>query len=344
MRREPFAFVRPSTVAEIPQPDGAFADVHVLDMNHAWHNAGHDSIVGLVRRLAADAEADLAETGLTVRVISYDVRRRFLLPPPPDGLAIYVGTGGPGHLDPRMNHRDDVDAGEIAESPAWEAPLFEFYDAVERDDRAMLYGVCHTFGLLCRWSGIAEPALRSAEKGGPSIGIVENVLSTQAQTHPWFSQLAASLPDGRHLPIVDSRHYDLIPQGPSFPDGITPIAYESAGRDEPAGPALTMCEFARKPNGMPRIFASNHHPEIPDAAELATLLETKLAAGEVTRDWYESRATLVEQLRLENRIEAGRLLAAGYSFGFLLREGLRDAIDAARNEKTRRGPTISTAL
>jgi hypothetical protein len=339
-----FEFVRPTARAGIPEPSAAFVDVHLLDMNHAWHNAGHDSIVGLVRRLASDADASLEEAGATVRVISYDVRRSFLLPAAPSGLAIYVGTGGPGHLDPRMNQRDDVDGGEIAESADWEGPLFEFYDAVKRDEGAMLYGVCHTFGLLCRWSGVAEPALRTAEKGGPSIGIVENVLSSQALTHPWFSQLAAQLPDGRHLPIVDSRHYDLIPTRPAFPHGITPIAYESPGRSEPAGAALTMCEFARKPNGVPRIFAANHHPEIPDALELAALLERKLGDGEVTRDWYESRASLVDTLLRQDHDETARLASAGYSFGFLLREGLRDAIDAARAEKARRGPTISTAL
>ena len=185
-------------------------------------------------------------------------------------------------------------------------------------------------------------ALRTAEKGGPSIGIVENVLSAQALQHPWFSRLAAHLPDGRHLPIVDSRHYDLIPTRSTFPRGITPIAYESPDRDGPGGPALTMCEFARKPNGVPRIFAANHHPEIPDALELATLLERKLAEGDVTREWYESRAALVDQLLRQNHSEPARLLAAGYSFGFLLREGLRDAIEDRR--KARRGSTISKAL
>jgi hypothetical protein len=340
--RPRFTYVRPETRADIPEPDGAFVDAHVLDMNHAWHNAGHDSIVALVKQLAADADTTLSEAALTVRLISYDVRRSLLLPPAPNGIALYVGTGGPGHLDPRLNHRDDVDAGEIAETHAWEAPLFEFYDAVARDERAMLYGVCHTFGLLCRWSGIAEPVLRTAEKGGPSIGIVENVLTPQALEHPWFARLAAHLPDGRSLPIVDSRHYDLIPTASAFPRGITPVAFESNGAG--AGPAVTMVEFARKPNGVPRMFAANHHPEIPDALELAALLEQKLAQGEVTRDWYESRAALVDQLLRRNHSEPARLLAAGYSFGFLVRDGLRDAIASATANKARRGSTISKAL
>ncbi len=333
-----FAFVRPETRAAVPKPSPEFVDVHVLDMNHAWHNAGHDSIVWLVRRLAKDDETRLARAGLTVRLISYDVRRRTLVPDPPQGVALYVGTGGPGHLDPRLNLRDDVDAGEILESDAWEAPLFEFFDSVKRDDNAMFYGVCHSFGLLCRWSGVARPSRRSSEKGGPSIGIVENVLTPQALAHPWFAQLAGRLPDGRRLPIVDSRHYDLMPEGDAFPAGVTPIAYES-GED---GAALTMCEFARKADGTPRMFAVNHHPEIADAAELGALLKHKLDSGEVSREWYESRAGLIGALRERSDREELRLLAAGYSFGFLLRDGLREAIDAATG--SRRGSTISTAL
>ncbi len=333
-----FALVRPESRAAVPKPSDAFVDVHVLDMNHAWHNAGHDSIVWLVRRLAKDDEARLARAGLTVRLISYDVRRRRLVPDVPQGVALYVGTGGPGHLDPRLNLRDDVDAGEILESDAWEAPLFEFFDAVKRDDSAMFYGVCHSFGLLCRWSGVARPVRRTSEKGGPSIGIVENVLTPQALAHPWFARLASRLPDGRRLPIVDSRHYDLMPERDAFPPDVTPIAFESAED----GAALTMCEFARKVDGTPRMFAVNHHPEIADAAELGALLKHKLDSGEVSREWYESRAALIGALRERSDREELRLLAAGYSFGFLLRDGLREAIDAATG--SRRGSTISTAL
>ncbi len=333
-----FTFVRPETRDGVPKPSPAFVDVHVLDMNHGWHNAGHDSIVWLVRRLAKDEEARLTRAGVTVRLISYDVRRRILVPEAPRGIGLHVGTGGPGHLDPRLNRRDDVDAGEILESDAWETPLFEFFDAVKRDERAMFYGVCHSFGLLCRWSGVARPVRRTPAQGGASIGIVENVLTPQALAHPWFARLSSQLTDGRRLPIVDSRHYDLIPEGDAFPPDVMPIAYESAE----TGAALTMCEFARKPDGTPRIFAVNHHPEIADAAELGALLQHKLDSGEVSREWYESRAGLIGALQERSDREELRLLAAGYSFGFLLRDGLREAIDAATG--SRRGSTISNAL
>jgi hypothetical protein len=336
-----FTVVRPNSQAEVPAPDQAFIDVHVLDMNHAYHNAGHDSIVALVRRLATDFEPALKGTGASVRLISHCVRHGQLLPVPAEGPALYLGTGGPGHVDPRKNRRDDLESGQIRESHVWEDPLFALFDAIEENDDAMLYGVCHTFGLLCRWSGVAEPVLRGPEKGGPSIGVVENVLTPQALEHPWFARLATHLPDGRHLPVVDSRHYDLIPRRKRFPRGTTPIAYETSQRGGPPGEALTMCEFARKRNGVPRIFGANHHPEIPDASDLSTLLERKLRTGEVTREWYESRVALLEQLQADDHSEPARLLSAGYSFTFLVRDGLRDLIEA-RNAG--RGSAVSTAL
>ncbi|MBV8373977.1 MAG: hypothetical protein JO302_00570, partial [Candidatus Eremiobacteraeota bacterium] len=166
-------------------------------MNHAWHNAGHDSIVTLVEGLASDLAPDLSRAGVALRLISFDVRNRMVLPAAPQGTALFIGTGGPGHLNPRFNRRDAVDEGEIHESGDWEEPLFALFDAIDENDRAMLYGVCHSFGLLCRWSGAANPVLRAAEKGGPSIGIVENVLTPQALEHPWFARLASHLPDGR---------------------------------------------------------------------------------------------------------------------------------------------------
>lgn len=335
-----FEYVRPLNAGEIPAPNPEYVDVAVLDMNHAHRNAGHDSMVGLVRRLSGDLAPSLESVGAKVRLVSYDVRRLSLLPPLHDGPSLILGTGGPGHLDPRLNRRDAVDEGEILESSEWESPLFEFFDAVDRHDSAMLYAVCHSFGLLCRWSGVAQPVARGERKGGPSIGIVDNVLTAQALEHPWFARLASHLPDGKHLPVVDSRHYDLIPARHRFPRGIVPIAFETQANGE-AGEALTIVEFARKANGTPRILAVNHHPEIPNATELAELLDRKLREGEVSQDWYAGRAALVDRLQRDDHSEPARLLAAGYSFAFLVRDGLKDLIEDRRQ---RRGRTVSSAL
>ena len=77
--------------------------------------------------------------------------------------------------------------------------------------------MCHTFGVMCRWLGIADVVLRGPEKGGKSSGIVDNVLTDAALEHPWFSRLARELPDRRRLKILDNRLYDLIPPADGLP-------------------------------------------------------------------------------------------------------------------------------
>ena len=128
---------------------------------------------------------------------------------------LYVGTGGPGHLDPRRNDGGDGSQG-IVESPAWESPLFALFDAIHAHPDAALIGVCHTFGVMSRWLGVADPVLRGPEKGGKSAGIVDSVLTPASAAHPWFGGLAHGAADepghaGR-IRVLDSRLYDLLPR------------------------------------------------------------------------------------------------------------------------------------
>ena len=51
--------------------------------------------------------------------------------------------------------------------------------------------MCHTFGVMCRWLGIADAVLRGPEKGGKSFGIVDNLLTDAALEHPWFGAARA---------------------------------------------------------------------------------------------------------------------------------------------------------
>jgi len=99
--REVFRWLRVSRKEDVPPASRRYIDVALLDMNHAWPNLGHDAIVRTIGEIAEDARPALEEASLAVRVLSYDVRRRLQVPEGPGGRhEIYVGTGGPGHLDP----------------------------------------------------------------------------------------------------------------------------------------------------------------------------------------------------------------------------------------------------
>ena len=98
----------------------------------------------------------------------------------------------------------------FARTPTWEAPAFALFDAIRADPEAALVAVCHTFGVLCRWSGAARPVLRGPEKG-KCTGVLENVLSWQAREHPWFRHFHALLGEAGRLRVVENRLFDLLP-------------------------------------------------------------------------------------------------------------------------------------
>jgi hypothetical protein len=310
--------IRIESPADLPARDENAIEVALLDMNCGYANVGHDAIVGIVGDSAAALASDLERSGRRVRVLSYAVRDKHMVPAHAAARhALYLGTGGPGHLDPRRNERIRGTE-EIWEDPAWEEPLWSLFDAIEADQDAALYGVCHTFGLLCRWSGAAHPALRGPEKGGPMSGVGTNVLTPEALAHPWFARLGAVAPEGA-VPVLDSRHYDLVPNG-SMPEGATAIAFESAARNGAAGEALTMLEIARDPGGVPRIFAVNSHPEIGAAERVEELLARLLARGAIDREVFEQRSAMLPMLREERR--EARLEVSRAVFADLVHERL----------------------
>jgi hypothetical protein len=291
----PFHALRVQRPDEIPPPDERTIDVAILDMNYGWPNLGHDSLVHAVMDAACDILPGLEESGLAIRVVSHEVRKSGMVPEGPRGrYALYLGTGGPGHIDPRCNDGSSPGCQGIKEDPSWEPRLFRLFDAILADDEAALLSVCHTFGVICRWTGVARPVLRPPEKGGKSAGIQENVLTEEARRHPWFRQLAAELPDGRRLRVVDHRLFDLIPRPDPLPEGFVPIGHEARGVGGPVGEGLTMMEFARDRGGvMPRVLGVNHHPEIVDRSRQLMILRQKLDRGEVSREWYDERAEIL---------------------------------------------------
>lgn len=286
-----FEYTRIERPEDLPPADPNVVDVAVLDMNHGWPNLGHDSLIHALLDTACELLPVAEDTGIRVRALSFDVRRTGLIPEAPgDRFSLYLGTGGPGHLDPYQNDGVSEHSQGIHEDPSWQAPLYRLFDRVLEDDTAALLAVCHTFGVMCHWSGLAKPVLRGPEKGGKSTGVLENVLTPEAQDHPWFQRFGEELDGGSRLRILDNRLFDLIPDGTSFPSNTTPIGWETLGVGGPRGDALTMLEFARDRSGaMPRVFGVNHHPEIVDRARQIVILEHKLERGDVDPHWIAER-------------------------------------------------------
>lgn len=289
-----FEYVRVERPFDLPGPDPRAVDVAVLDMNHGWPNLGHDSLVHAVMDATCGVSAELEAAELRVRVLSFDVRRSGMLPDAPgDRYSLYVGTGGPGHIDPRANDGVRPESQGIRENPAWEAPAFRLFDAIRRDPGAALVAVCHTFGVLCRWSGAAIPVLRGPEKGKCS-GVLENVLAWPVVDHPWFRRFAELLGPSARLRVVENRLFDLIPASAGFPDWTSPLGFETRGVGGAPGDAVTMIEFARDQNGvMPRMLAVNHHPEILDRFRQKMILDRKRERGEVSEQWYRERLDIL---------------------------------------------------
>jgi hypothetical protein len=288
-----FEYERVEGPEQLPAEDPRTIDVAVLDMNHGWPNLGHDSLVHAVLDAACEVISVLEDAGLRVRVLSYDVRRSGVLPEGPGGRhGLYLGTGGPGHIDPHANDGVAPWSQGVVENPAWEAPAFRLFDAIRAHHEAALLAVCHTFGVLCRWSEAARPVLRGPGKGKCS-GVLENVLTWHAGEHPWFRRFAELLGPAARLRVVENRLFDLVPDA-AWPAWATAIGFETLGVGGAPGDAVTMIEFARDRGGVvPRVFAVNHHPEILDRQRQRMILEQKRSRGEVTDEWYRERLEIL---------------------------------------------------
>jgi hypothetical protein len=294
-------------------------DIAVLDMHHGWPNLGHNSIVQAVREAACDFEPLIRKAQLKVRVFSFDVRQAGLLPEPPGGrFTVYLGTGGPGHIDPHLNDGIAAFSQGVREDPSWEARAFKLFDAILADPDASLLAVCHSFGVLCRWSGIAAPVERGQEKGGKSAGIVENALTETASAHPWFRGFLRETGSTR-FQVIDSRLFDLIPD-PAAALKVAPLSFETLPGDHSVGNALTGVEFARDASGtMPRMFGVNHHPEIMDSGRQKLIIENLWDHGEVTRAWYDERMNVLALGNRDVALAQQLALTTGFTFVWPLR-------------------------
>jgi hypothetical protein len=308
-------YARVDRDGDLPAADPAIIDVAILDMHHGWPNLGHAAIVHSIQNAVCDLQPVLQEAGLSFRVISFDVRRGQQVPEPPGGrIALYIGTGGPGHLDPARNDGTSPGSQGIREDPSWEPRVFALFDAIRADRDAALLAVCHTFGVMCRWLGVADAVLRTNAQGGKSAGVLENILTPQAADHPWFGRFARELADRRRFRILDNRLYDLIPTTAGWSGGVTPLSYDTHGIGGPRGDAVTMIEVTRNQTGtMPRMLGVNHHPEIVNRPRQLADLRRRMDLGEVSPEWYAERSAALTQ-DIDDHGDQSLRLTSSYTF------------------------------
>jgi hypothetical protein len=319
-------FARIEKAGDEPGEEKGIVDVAVLDMHHGYANLGHESIVDTLLEIARQERAILPGAP-EFRVLSYDVRAGCAVPVSPAGrFRIVVGTGGPGALDPRQNDGISEASQGIRESTDWEAPLFRFFDHAFLDPSVALLGICHTFGLLARWAGVAEAVLRTSAKGGKSMGVKTNVLTPDALEHPWFSGLErANLGSG--FRVLDSRLYDLIPTG--LKTGL-PLAFEEDGPGN-LGEAVTMLELSRDEDGVgPRVWGVNFHPEIGDRGAQRVRMERLGERGAVTPAWLEERRRALDAWDASESAERGLQWTSSFTFEGPLRRVVSRALAQRR--------------
>jgi hypothetical protein len=173
--------------------------------------------------------------------------------------------------------------------------------------------------------------LRGPEKGKCS-GVLENVLSRAALSHPWFRRFAERLGPSARLRVVENRLFDLIPSRAGFPAGCVPLGYETDAAGRP-GEAVTMIEFARDASGvMPRMLAVNHHPEILDRFRQLMILNRKRERGEVSETWCRERLFILTRQFPEEDVDERLHLTSDFTLlgplRFHLFRALRRRADA----------------
>ncbi|MBK9387900.1 MAG: hypothetical protein IPN34_24040 [Planctomycetes bacterium] len=298
-----------------PAEEGAI-DVVALDMNAGWPNLGFDSMLFAVRDAVCDLAALLEGKNLRVRVLSYDVRSDVVVPRhEPGRFALYLSSGGPGHIDPRRNDGESEIAQGVRDDPAWEAPLAQLFEDVLADENAAFLAICHSFGLLYRHLGQARVAVRGPEKGGKSSGQKMIALTDEALQHPWFGRLARGAIGGRFR-ALDSRLCDLLaPEGANGTAAHTVLAHETLPTSGDRGDAVTLVEFARDREGvMPRVYGTNFHPEVVGRERFRMVLEERRASGRTTEKWYQERLEILEQAFPPDGDEAPLLRTSDLTF------------------------------
>ena len=263
-----FEVVRIEQPSDAPAADPSAVDVAVLDMNHGWAEPG-PRLAGPrragrgLRRAAGSRQPPACACACSRSTCAAAA----WCPSRPPRFALYLGTGGPGHLDPHLNDGESPGSQGMRRGPVLGGAhlrALRRHPAPRPTRRCS--AVCHTFGVMCRWSGAAESVLRAAAEG------------RQERGHPRERAHAG----GAGPPLVRAAWPTSCRSGgacawsttgcsTSSPAarcraGAMPIGFETLGLGGPPGDGAHHdgVRARRRGDVMPRVFGVNHHPEIVD--------------------------------------------------------------------------------
>ena len=198
-------------------------------MNHGWPNLGHDSLVHAVLDTACDLLRRSRATGPRVRVaLLRRAARRCSRRRRAAASRSTSAPAGPGTSRPAPQRRRSPGARGSLEDPAWEAPLFELFDRIRARPRsAALLAVCHTFGVMCRWSGVAQARAARRREGRQEHGRPGERADARGPRASLVRALRRGAARRRRLRVVDNRLFDLIPVAAARAGRARPIGYET---------------------------------------------------------------------------------------------------------------------
>ena len=215
----------------------ARVDVAVLDMNHGWPNLGHDSLVHAVMDASCEVTARArggraARAGAVVRraPLGHAAGAR-----PEPRFSLYLGTGGPGHLDPRANDGVRPESQGIREDAVVGASR---RSAVRRDPAPTSRRRCSPSATpsACCAAGRARPRPCCAGRRRASAAASSRTCwRCRRPSTPGSAASPSSLGPSARLRVVENRLFDLIPARGGFPAGRRAARLRDARRGRRAG-------------------------------------------------------------------------------------------------------------
>lgn len=236
--------------------------VAVLDLYNQTPNLGMKGIHKLLGEFRSKTEKESIQYDL------YDVRSRNELPDL--NYDAYISSGGPG--DPNFV--------EAENNPEWGQNWVKWISSIQRHnektatDKKMVFLICHSFQMMCIYTGVAQVQLRNS----PSFGIFPMHKTLDGESEILFENLSDP------FYAVDSRKYQVLDPDRLKMEAMNMkiLAYEKIRPHVSYDRAIMAIRFT------PEIIGTQFHPEA-DPQNMLSLFQTPEKRNEVIREHREEK-------------------------------------------------------